>query len=681
MCPRLFAALILLVPMSVPAQKIPFTAVEMMKLKRISEPSLAPDGSAVVYTVGEVDVEKNAQARQLWMSPVSGGAPRQVTTEGRNTSARFSPDAKKIAWISTKGGSAQVWVMDALGTNPKQITKLSTEADGVIWSGDGAKLVFTSEVYPECNADDACNQKKLDAEAKSKVKARTYTSLLYRHWTEWKSKRVKHLMAVSADGGAVKDLTPGFKYDVPPFSFGGGNYTVSADGKEVCYAANLEADQAMSTNWELYTVPIDGPADGKEAVKVSNSPGADASPAYSPDGKWLAWRMQVRAGYESDRWRLVVLERETGKLNVLTENLDRHVTGFAWHPDSKRLAFTVEDRGRQQAQMIAVTGGGTRALTQGSTHVDDLQFANDGKTLLYTEVTGASPTEIYKASSGGGAPVALTKLNEKFLAEHDVRRLEEFTVTGAEGAQVHSFLLKPPAFDAKKKYPVLFLIHGGPQGAWGESFSYRWNQQVFATAGFVVVMPNPRGSTGYGSKFTDEINGDWGGKAYDDIMAVADHVEKLPYVDGERMAAAGGSYGGYMVNWIMGHTQRFKALVSHAGVYDLPSMGGETEELWFSTWEFKGFPWQNPEMYEKWSPSKHVANFKTPTLVIHGELDFRVPYGQGLQLFTGLQAQKVPSKLLVYPDEGHWVLKPQNSLLWYDTFLEWVGEWTKKKSE
>ncbi len=681
MSARLFTALILLVPAVVPAQKIPFTAVEMMKLKRISEPSLAPDGSAVIYTVGEVDVEKNAQARQLWMSPVNGGAPRQVTTEGRNTSARFSPDSKKIAWISTKGGSAQVWVMDALGTNPKQITKLATEADGVIWSGDGAKLVFTSEVYPECNADDACNQKKLDAEAKSKVKARAYTSLLYRHWTDWKGKRVKHLMAVSAEGGAVKDLTPGFKYDVPPFSFGGGNYAVSADGKEVCYAANLEADQALSTNWDLYTVPIDGPADGKEAVKVSNSPGADASPAYSPDGKWLAWRMQVRAGYESDRWRLVVLERETGKLNVLTENLDRHVTGFVWHPDSKRLAFTVEDRGRQQAQLIPVTGGGTRALTQGPTHVDDLQFANDGKTLVYTEVTGASPTEIYKASSGGGAPVALTKLNEKFLAEHDLRRLEEFTVTGAEGAQVHSFLLKPPAFDAKKKYPVLFLIHGGPQGAWGETFSYRWNQQVFATAGFVVVMPNPRGSTGYGSKFTDEINGDWGGKAYDDIMAVADHVEKLPYVDADRMAAAGGSYGGYMVNWIMGHTQRFKALVSHAGVYDLPSMGGETEELWFSTWEFKGFPWQNPEMYEKWSPSKHVANFKTPTLVIHGELDFRVPYGQGLQLFTGLQAQKVPSKLLVYPDEGHWVLKPQNALLWYDTFLEWVGEWTKKKSE
>ena len=293
--------------------KTPFTASEMMKLKRLSEPSVAPDGSAVIYTVGEVDVEKNSQARQLWISPLAGGAARQVTTEGRNTSAQFSPDSKKIAFISTRSGSAQIWVMDALGGNARQLTRLATEAGGVIWSGDGSTLVFTSDVYPECNADDACNQKRLDDEAKSKVKARTYTSLLYRHWTEWRGKRVKHLMAVPADGGAVRDLTKGLKYDVPPFSLGGGgDYAVSPDGKEVCYAANLDADQALSTNWELYTVPIEGLPEGQEPVKISNSPGADASPKYSPDGKWLAWRMQVRPGYESDRWRLVVLERETG---------------------------------------------------------------------------------------------------------------------------------------------------------------------------------------------------------------------------------------------------------------------------------------------------------------------------------------------------------------------------------
>ncbi|MBI5083713.1 MAG: S9 family peptidase [Acidobacteria bacterium] len=673
---RSLLALLLLAVPAVQAQKTPFTAAEMLKLKRVSEPSLAADGRAVVYTVGVVDVEKNAQTRQLWSVGLNGIAPKQLTTEGRNTGARFSPDSTRIAWVSTKSGSAQVWVMDANGGNARQVTRLATEADGPIWSGDGKSLIFTSDVYPECNADDACNAKRLDAENKSKVKARTYTSLLYRHWTEWRGKRVKHLMAIPADGGKVTDLTPGFKYDVPPFSLGGGgNYASSPDGKEVCYAANVDEDQATSTNWELYTVPIEG----GEAKKISTSAGADAGPLYSPDGKWIAWRMQTRSGYESDRWRLVAYERETGRINVLTESLDRHVTGFTWHPESKRIAFTVEDRGRQNALMIAVTGGGTRSITQGSVHVDDLQFTSDGKTLVYTEVTGSSPTEIYRAASAGGAPLPLTRANEDFLASHDLRKLEEFTATGADGAQVHTFLLKPPAFNDKKQYPVMFLIHGGPQGAWGETFSFRWNPQVFATAGFVVVLPNPRGSTGYGSKFTDEINGDWGGKAYDDVMAVADYVAKLPYVDPDRMAAAGGSYGGYMVNWILGHSTRFKALVSHAGVYDLASMGGETEELWFTTWEFKGHPWQSAEVYEKWSPSKHVANFKTPTLVIHGEMDYRVPYGQGLQLFTALQGQKVPSKLLVYPDEGHWILKPQNSLLWYETVLDWVGEWTKGK--
>jgi dipeptidyl aminopeptidase/acylaminoacyl peptidase len=673
---RLLLTALLVAGAAVHAQKISFTAEEMLKLKRVSEPALAPDGRALIFTLGVVDVDKNSQARQLWSVNLSGGNLKQLTSQGRNTSARFSPDSKRVAFLSSRSGTMQIWTMDPDGANLKQVTTLSTEADGVIWSGDGANFVFTSDVYPECNADDACNAAKLDAESKSKVKARTYTNLLYRHWTEWRGKRVKHLMVVPAEGGKVTDLTPGFKYDVPPFSLASnGDFAVSPDGKEVCYAANLDEDQATSTNWELYTIPIEG----GEPKKISSSPGADAQPRYSPDGKWLAWRMQVRPGYESDRWRLVVMERETGKINVLTENLDRHITGFTWHPDSKRLAFTMEDRGRQQAQLIPVTGGGVRSLTQGTAHVDDLAFTSDGKTLLYSEVTGASPTEIYKASSSGGAPLALTKVNDEFLAAHDLRKLEEFTVTGAEAAQVHSYLLKPPAFDPTKKYPVLFLIHGGPQGAWGETFSYRWNPQVFASAGFVVVMPNPRGSTGYGQKFTDEINGDWGGRAYEDIMAVADHVAKLSYVDPERMAASGGSYGGYMVNWLLGHTNRFKAFVSHAGVYDLYSMGGETEELWFSNWEFKGFPWQNPEMYDRWSPSRSAASFRTPTLVIHGELDYRVPYGQGLQLFTALQAQKVPSKLLVFPDEGHWILKPQNSLLWYSTFLDWVGEWTKKK--
>lgn len=656
--------------------KLPFTAAAMMEVKRVSDPRVSPDGQWITFSVGEVDVEGNKTGRQIWIVPAAGGTPKALTSEGSNTNARWSPDSKKIAFHSTRSGDSQIWVMDADGSNQKQISKLATGASGVKWSPDGKQFIFVSEVYPDCNADDACNKKKLDAEAKNKVKARAYTSLLYRHWVEWQGARRRHLMVMPSEGGPVRDLTPGMQYDVPPFSLSGGDdYEISPDGKEAVYAANIDENQATSTNWEIFVVPMEG----GEARKVSSSPGADAAPKFSPDGKFLAWRMQPRAGFEADRWRLVVLNREAGAATSITENIDRNVTGFVWHPDSKRIAFTLEDRGRQTAQIIPAAGGGARVITQGATHVDDLSFSSDGKTLVYTEQSGSMPVEVYRANSSGGAPTPMTRLNDRVLEKYQLTKLDEFTVTGAESTPVHSFVVKPPDFDSSKTYPVLFLIHGGPQGAWGEAFSFRWNPQVFAGAGFLVVMPNPRGSTGYGQKFTDEISGDWGGKVYDDIMAVVDHVAALPYADKDRMAAAGGSYGGYMVNWLLGHTDRFKALISHAGVYDLRSMGGETEELWFTTWEFKGFPWENPEMYEKWSPSSFAKSFRTPTLVIHGELDYRVPYGQGLQLFTALQAQKVPSKLLLFPDEGHWILKPQNSLLWYQSFLDWVTEFTAKK--
>ena len=387
---------------------------------------------------------------------------------------------------------------------------------------------------------------------------------------------------------------------------------------------------------------------------------------------------ESRPGYESDRWRLFLLERATGKVTVLTDWLDRWVESFAWLPDSTRIFFTAEDRGRQAIQYIAIDGGGSKIAISGDSTLDDIQFTRNGKTIVFTRQTGASPVEICRASSTGGSPVVLTHFNDALLSSHQLTPFEELTTKGAEDAPIQSFLVKPPDFDAKKKYPVLFFIHGGPQGAWSQSWSYRWNPEVFASAGYVVVMPNPRGSTGYGQKFIDDINNDWGGKAYEDLMAVVDKVADLPYTDKERMAAAGGSYGGYMIDWILGHSTRFKALVSHAGVFDLRSMAGETEELWFPKWEFSGMPWESPEVYNKWSPSLFVSEFKTPTLVIHGELDFRVPYGQGLQLFTALQLQKVPSELLIFPDEGHWVLKPQNSLLWYKTFIDWIDTWTKK---
>jgi dipeptidyl aminopeptidase/acylaminoacyl peptidase len=656
------------------AQKQPFTVDTMLKLVRIGEPALSPDGNQVAFTVQTVDLEKNSKPSQIYLVPVQGGSPRQITTEGTmNERPRWSPDSKQIFFVSNRSGSSQVWEMNADGSDAHAVTKLAAEASGILISPDGKKIVFLSSVYPECGADDACNQRKIDEEAKSKTKARIYTSLLYRHWTQWQTARRQHLMAMNVDGTEVKDLTPGLN-DVPPFSLGGqDDYAISPDSNEVAFSMNVDPDPATSTNSDIYAVPIAG----GEVKKITTGPGADSTPLYSPDGKLLAFRSQARGGYESDRWRLMVLDRATGRTTNLTENLDRWVGNVTWSPDSTRLFFTVEDRGRIGLQMIQASGGGSRNIIAGASSLDDVQFTSDGRTMIYTEVSGSHPTEIYRATSNGGTGVALTHLNDAVLSNAAITPLEDMFADSPDRTRVHAFVVKPPNFVATRKYPVLFLIHGGPQGSWGEEWTYRWNAQVFAGAGYLVVMPNPRGSTGYGQKYTEEISGDWGGKAYEDIMAVVDSVAALPYADGNRMVAAGGSYGGYMVDWILGHTDRFKALVTHAGVFDLRSMAAETEELWFVNWEFKGMPWDNPELYSKWSPSNFVKEFKTPTLVIHGEQDFRVPVSQGMQLFTALKSQKVPSKLVLFPDEGHWVLKPQNTVLWYSQFLDWIGQWTK----
>lgn len=654
--------------------KLPFDIHAMLKLQRIAEPQVSPDGRWVAFTVQSIDVENNTKPRHIWVAPLEGGDPRQITREGSaNERPRWLPDSSRIAFISDRAGSSQVWTMDPDGANPRQVTNLSTEASGVTVSPDGKRLLFVSEVYPDC-PDEACNKKKLDAEKANKVKARIYTSLLYRHWMDWQGARRKHLLTVSLDGGEPRDLTPGTR-DVPPFSLGGpDDYAIAPDGKELCFVMNPDPEPAISTNSELYVVPMDG----GEPRRISVNPAADNSPQYSPDGKYIAYRAQTRAGFESDRWRLMVMDRASARPAALTEGLDRNAGGFAWSADSRRIFFTLEDRGRTSLQMIPVTGGASKVIISATGQLDDVQFASGGKTMVYTEATGSRPAEIFRIASTGGAPVPLTRLNDSLLSQYALSPFEEFWVRGAENARVHSFLLKPASFREGTRYPVLVLIHGGPQGAWDDGWSYRWNPQVFAAAGFVVVMPNPRGSTGYGQKFTDEISGDWGGRVHDDLMAVVDHAAALPYADSSRMAAAGGSYGGYMVNWLLGHTQRFRAFVSHAGVFDLRSMAGETEELWFPLWEFNGMPWDNPDTYAQWSPSYFVKEFKTPTLVLHGELDYRVPVGQGMQLFTALQLQKVPSKLVLFPDEGHWIGKPQNTVLWYRQFLDWVGEWTRK---
>ncbi len=676
--PALRCALLVALSLAPPvlAQKQPFTVETLLKIARISDPALSPNGRLVAFTVQSPDLDKNTKPEQIYVVSIDGFAPpRQLTQDGSvNERPRWSPDSRQIYFVSNRGGTQQIWVMDADGGHPRQITHLPTEASGETVSPDGRKLVFLSSVYPDCGADNTCNQLALDRDAKNPVKARVYTSLLFRHWNEWEGKRRQHILSMNVDGSALTDLTPGDR-DVPPFSLGGpDDYAISPDSMELAYVTNTDPNLAISTNSDIYVVPIEG----GDSKRITTNPGADESPQYSPDGKMLAYRSQVRAGYESDRWRLMVLDRATLRATNLTEGLDRWVGSFTWSPDSTRLFFTVEDRGRTGVQMVQATGGGSRNVISGPSSLDDVQFTSDGRTMIYTAESGSSPAEIFRANSSGGPAIALTHLNDALLSRAQLTPLEEISVEAADYARVSAFVVKPPGFSDTEKYPVIFLIHGGPQGAWGETWTYRWNAQVFAGAGYVVVMPNPRGSTGYGQKFIDDINADWGGKAFDDIMAVVDYVSGLKYVDPDRLAAAGGSYGGYMVNWMLGHTTQFKALVSHDGVFDLRSMAASTEELWFPMWEFKGMPWDNPDLYAKFSPSYFVKDFKTPTLVIHGEQDYRVPLSQALQLFTALQLQHVPSKFLEFPNEGHWVLQPADSAFWYHTVLDWIFQWVSK---
>jgi dipeptidyl aminopeptidase/acylaminoacyl peptidase len=662
----------------------PFTFDALMQIARIDEPALSPDGNLVAFQVQTVDLPNNKKPAQIYIVPLNGGTPQKITTDGNNTRPRWSPDSKRIFFVSDRGNSSQVWSMAPDGSDARQVTNIPTEADGEIVSRDGKYLLFTSDVYPNCSAadaapgvdyDPACNKTNLDQDTASKMKARVYTSLLYRHWTTYLGRRRQHILIQTLDATAkIRDLTPG-TLGVPPFSLGGPEgYTFSPDSAQVTYVNNTDPDLSTSTNTDLFTVPVAG----GPAQRITTNPGADEGPVYSPDGKYLAYRTQLRGGYESDQWRLAVLELQSGKMNTLTDSLDRWVESYTWSADSKRIFFTVDDHGTNPLLMMPIAGGAIRTIAQGPTSISSMQFTPDDHAMIYIEQSGSKPPEINKAVSTGGAGVPLTHLNDALLGQYQLTAFEKITVDGAEGAKVDSYVVKPPGFNAATKYPVLFAIHGGPEGDWGETWSYRWNAQVFAAAGFVVVLPNPRGSIGYGQSFTDAVNGDWGGRAYDDIMATVDYVGNLGYVDKDRMLAAGASYGGYMIDWILGHTDRFKALVSHAGVFDLRSEAGSTEELWFVKWEFQGFPWENPDLYEKWSPSSYVKNFRTPTLVTQGEIDYRVPVGQGQQLFTALQEMKIPSKLVLFPDEGHWILKPQNSQFWYATVIDWLTQYSKK---
>jgi len=677
-----------------PPQKHPFTFEDMMKLKRVGAPVPSPDGKWVVFNCEDVDLAANTKISHLWIVPASGGESRRLNpTPNHEERPRFSPDGKRLIWTSKATDPTQIWMCDfdsgsgVLVGKPHQVTSISTGADGAIWSPDGKNIAFVSAVYPDCK-DDACNKQRDEELKKSKVKAKIFSRLFYRHWNAFTEFKRSHLFVISADANAsadatarpASDLTPG-DHDVPPFSLGGQDmYAISPEGQEVAYTSNIDEVEATSTNNEIFVVPISGPATAGK--KISTSPGADTTPLYSPDGKYVAWRSQARARFEADKWRLLVQDRQTAKTRDLTEKFDRSVGSFDWQPDSSSIAFAAEDHGEAPIYFMPVVRQLQQPLPiQQVFHADDLKYGT-GSQLYFTRMSVGAPNEIWGRSVGGtekAVPWHVTHMNDAQLSKIDMQPLESFTFKGANDEDVQGFMVKPPGFDPNKKYPLKFLIHGGPQGAWGNEWTYRWNAELFAATGnYVVVMINFHGSTGYGQKFTDSISGDWGGKPYVDLMKGLDYVEKTyPFIDKDREAALGASYGGYMANWILGHTNRFKCIVSHDGVFNAESAYGTTEELWFSEWEFKGPPWKNRELYRKWSPHEYAQNFKTPTLVVHGQNDYRIDVSQGFDLFTTLQILKVPSKMLYFPDEGHWVLKPQNSRLWYKTVNEWVGQWCK----
>lgn len=649
---------------------------EMMKLHRISGATISADGKWVAYAASTPDMQANRSVTNVWIINTTTSVATQVSQGGRDSSPAWSPDGKTLAFTSGRDGISQIYLLPMAGGEAKKLTTLSTGADLFHWSPDGKSIAFTSAVYPDCK-DDACNSKRDEDKEKNKVKARLYDHLLYRHWDHWSDGKRSHLFLITVDGSAApRDLTPGANYDVPPDQRGdASDFNFSPDSQEICYTAVTDKVEATSTNGDLFVVPVAG----GESKRITTQHGFDGNPVYSPDGRYIAYHAQLTPGYESDRWRVMLYDRQSNKSEDLTPSFDRSAMELAWSPDSKNIYFVAENETLQPVyQMEARADATPKKLLDGFNA--EFAFDADGKTLLTTRTSLTLPSELFLSSADGSNLKQLTHANETILANVIMNEPEKFWFDGAEDTQVQAMLLRPPNFDASKKYPMLELLHGGPQTMWSDAWGYRWNPQVFASAGYVILMVNRRGSTGYGQKFTDEITNNWGGKPYVDIIKGTEAaLAKFPFIDKSRLAAAGGSYGGYMADWLDTHTDMFKAIISHAGVYDKVSMYA-TEELWFEEHDLQGTPWTAPENFKKWAPVTYAENlgkYKTPTLVIAGEQDYRVPYTQSLELFSALQRQGVPSELLIFPDEGHWVLKPLNAQLWYSTFLNFLSTYVK----
>jgi dipeptidyl aminopeptidase/acylaminoacyl peptidase len=663
---------------AIPAVGAPTLSVkDLLSVKWIKQVSLSPDGKLAAFTVSKHDYKANKKHSDLYL--VSTGATpriRQLTTHrAGDHSPAFSPNGKQIAFISKrcKDSAAQIYLIALHGGEARKLTSLSTGTSGpLVWSPDGKRIAFSSSVYPDCKGD-ACNKKKLAAQKKSKVKAQVFDALLIRHWNHWRDARRSHVFVAEVDGknkGQARDLTPG-PHDAPPISLGGSpDYGFSPDSKTLAFVMNTDKVVATSTNNDVFEVPVTG----GRPKRISGGKGNDNSPRYSPDGRWLAYLSMRRPGYESDRPRIMVRNRRSGKAVEWTRGYAGHPYELLWARDSKRLLFSAPHKGYME--LFAAASSGVRQLSK-QAYAKDLNLTPDGKAVVFSHQAADRAPEVNVLRLADGKRRPLTRFNAWLRKQRGLLPAEHHWFAGAGGAKVHAVLIKPPGFRKGGRYPAMVMIHGGPQGMTGDSFHPRWNLQMFAAKGYVVFGINFHGSVGFGQPFSDAIRGDWGGKPYTDILEGTTYLAKLPFVRPKKICAAGASYGGYMINWIAGHTRRFACLISHAGVYNIESKYGSTEELWFPEWDMKGTPWGNRAGYRRWSPHSYAEKMRTPTLVIHGQRDYRVPVEQGFQMFTALQRQGVPSRLLYFPDEDHFVKKPQNIELWWKTMRGWLGRYLR----
>ena len=710
----LLAALALASP-SVAADKRPIRVEDLYKFKRVANPRISPDGKLVAYQVTTVDLDANKSSTALFVAPTDGSlAPRQLAHEKgkKDTSPRWSPDGRFILFESNRSGSTQLWVVPAAGGDPKQVTNISTEAGSGVWSPDGTHVAFVSAVYPEYSDkpfvdSDRLNKERDEAAEKGPVKAKVFTKLFYRHWVEYVSDKRQHLFVLRVgyaahespgriDEERPRDVTPGDRDAFPTSTTFGTDtdFTFTPDGKHLVFTAVPEKNEAWSTNYDLCRVGVTNTSPKWQTLTTDN-PAADGSPQFSPDGTKLAWRAQKKAGYEADQWNIVVADCKpdgtlagapTPLLRGSRYSVNEFTWALLWERKDARPGFVFStDADGSTPLMCHVLGGdlfADGATLDAGVH-GSLSSSKDGRWIAYTRARMTAPAEVHAdtlAEPKGESRSNLSKANVGLLAELDLPKPESVSVPVEGGAKMQMWVLKPPGFDDKKKWPVVYLVHGGPQSAWEDGWSYRWNPQVWAARGYVIVMPNPRGSTGFGQKYVDEITGDWGGKCYRDLVAGLDHVEKLPYVDKDRIAAAGASFGGYMMNWFAVNdvAPRFKCLVTHCSVWNFESMWGTTDELWFDEYEHGGLPWEFPQKYREFSPHAKAGNLgrhQTPMLVIHNDLDFRCPIGQGHELFSALQRQGVPSRMVNFPDEGHWVVKPQNGRYWHKEVFAWLEKY------